>query len=124
MSPPPSGLLGGEVVGVDEHEFAGVKADRPPPGGARELVLPDPNGMTAGFTEVIDHDPAPFSVRSWVHPYARINRNAICGSVAIASSLGHTSRLKVEHLHTGVFVQRPGFLPCPRNSRRLGFPEP
>jgi hypothetical protein len=83
MSSPPSGLLGGEVARVDEHEFAGVKADRPSPGGARKLVLPDPDGMTGEFTEIIDHDPAPFSVRSWVHPHTRINQNAICGSVVV-----------------------------------------
>jgi hypothetical protein len=83
-------LLGGEVAGVDEQEFAGVKADRPPPGGAHKLVLPDPDRVTAGFTEIIDHDSAAFSIRSWVHPHTRINRNAICGNVMVARSLGHT----------------------------------
>jgi hypothetical protein len=91
------GLLGGEVAAVDEHEFAGVKTDRPPPGRAHKLVLPDPNRMTADFTEIIDHDSAPFSVRSWVHPHTRINPNAVCGTVVVAWSLGHTWRLEVDH---------------------------
>jgi hypothetical protein len=92
-----SGLLGGEVAGVDEQEFAGVKADRPPPGGAHKLVLPDLNRVTADFTEIIDHDSAPFSVRSWVHPHTRINRNAICGNIVVARSLGHTLEARGEH---------------------------
>jgi hypothetical protein len=91
------GLLGGEVAAVDEHEFAGVKADRPPPGGAHKLVLPDPNRMTADFTEIIDHDSAPFSVCSWVHPHTRINPNAVCGTAVVAWSLGHNWRLEVDH---------------------------
>jgi hypothetical protein len=92
-----SGLLGGEVAGVDEQEFAGVKADRPPPGGAHKLVLPDLNRVTADITEIIDHDSAAFSVRSWVHPHTRINRNAICGNVVVARSLGHTLEARGEH---------------------------
>jgi hypothetical protein len=104
-----SGLLGGEVAGVDEQEFAGVKADRPPPGGAHKLVLPDPNPITADFTEIIDHDSAPFSVRSWVHPHTRINRNAICGNVVVARSLGHTLRLEVNIRISGVLDRHPGF---------------
>jgi hypothetical protein len=95
------GLLGGQVAGVDEHEFAAVKADRPPPGGAHKLVLPDPNRMTADFTEIVDHDSAPFSVRSWVHPHTRINPNAVCGTVVVAWSLGHTWRLEVDHPDNG-----------------------
>ena len=82
-----SGLprLGGSPVST--NRFAGVKADRPPPGRAHKLVLPDLNRVTADFTEIIDHDSAPFSVRSWVHPHTRINRNAICGNVVVARSL-------------------------------------
>jgi hypothetical protein len=77
------GLIGGEVAAVDENEPAGVKANRPPPGGAHKLLFPDPNGMPADFTEIVDHDAARFSVCSWVHPHARIDSNPIWGNVLV-----------------------------------------
>jgi hypothetical protein len=115
------GLLGGEVAAVDEHEFAGVKADRPPPGGAHKLVLPDPNRMTADFTEIIDHDSAPFSVRSWVHPHTRVNPNAVCGTVVVAWSLGHTWRLEVDHPDNWHLSPTAWICVVAMRSRRLGF---
>jgi len=117
-----SGLLGGEVAGVDEQEFAGVKADRPPPGGAHKLVLPDLNRVTADFTEIIDHDSAAFSVRSWVHPHTRINRNAICGNVVVARSLGHTLEARGEHPDKWRFNPTSWIFAMAMRSRRLGFP--
>jgi hypothetical protein len=83
-------LFSGEVGAVDEHQFAGVKADRPPPSGADKLLFPDPNGMTAHFTEIIDDDPAPFGVRPGVHPHPSTDLNPICGAVLVARALGHT----------------------------------
>jgi hypothetical protein len=115
-------LLGGEVAGVDEQEFAGVKADRPPPGGAHKLVLPDPNRVTADFTEIIDHDSAPFSVRSRVHPHTRINRNAICGNVVVARSLGHTLEARGEHPNKWRFNPTSWIFAMAMRSRLLGFP--
>ena len=117
-----SGLLGGEVAGVDEQEFAGVKADRPPPGGAHKLVLPDPNPMTADFTAISGHDSAPLSVRAGLHPAARIKRNAICGNVVVARSLGHTLEARGEHPDKWRFNPKSWIFAMAMRSRRLGFP--
>ena len=76
-------LLDGEVAAVDEYEVAGVKADRPPPGGTRKFVFPDPNGMTACLTEIIDYDSGHFGIRSGVHPHPSTNSNPICGAVVV-----------------------------------------
>ncbi len=62
-------LLSGQVAAVDEHQFAGVKANCPPPSGSDKLLLPDPNGMTADVTEILDNDSAHFRVGSRVHPH-------------------------------------------------------
>ena len=83
-------LLGGQVAAVDENEFAGVKADCPPPGGSDKLQLSDLNGMTAHLTEIIDHDATHFSVRSGMHSHPSANFNPICGTVVVARALGHT----------------------------------
>ena len=84
------GLLGGQVAAVDEYEVAGVEGDCPPPGGSDKLLLPDRNGLTAGITEVLDHDSAFFGVCSGVHPHPGADLHAICGTFVVAGALGHT----------------------------------
>ena len=80
---PPAALLGAEVAAVDEYQFAAVKLDRPPPRGARQLLVSDPNGMTADLTEIVDHDSGPFSVRFGVYPHPSADFHPICGTVAV-----------------------------------------
>jgi len=104
-------LLSGQIAAVDEHEFPGVKADCPAPSGSDELLLPNPNGMTADVTEIIDDDSAHFRVRSGVHPHPSTDSNGICGTVVVAWALGHTSRLQGSHVRvTRICFQNSGIL--------------
>jgi hypothetical protein len=67
--------------------------DGPPAGGTCKLLFPDPDGVTAGFTKIIDHDSAAFSLRSGVHPHPLTNLDWICGNVVIVWLLGHAQSL-------------------------------
>jgi hypothetical protein len=53
----PMGSLGNEVVGVDEHQTAGVQLDRPPSGRIGNAVAADLDGMSGQLTEILHDHP-------------------------------------------------------------------
>ena len=65
------------MIGVDEHESAGVEHNRPPPGWVGEMVAPDVDGLRRHFAEILNNDASAFSVgagkdaNAAVHPHLR-----------------------------------------------------
>ena len=56
-----------ELIGVDEHESAGVEHNRPPPGWVGEMVVPDVDGLRRHLAEILNDDASAFIVGAGKH---------------------------------------------------------
>jgi hypothetical protein len=69
----PSGSVGKEVVGVDEHQIAGVRLNRPP-AGRGDVAVTEINGLARQFTEILHDHPRTLSVGARIDAHAHVHR--------------------------------------------------
>lgn len=62
------------MVGVDEHQSAGVQLNRPPAGRVGNAVAADLDGMSGQFTEILHDHPATLSIRARVDADTHVHR--------------------------------------------------
>jgi hypothetical protein len=70
---PRRGSVRNEVVGVDEHQIAGIQLHRPPTGRI-DVAGTDVDGLAREVTEILHDHPATFSVAPRVDPNAHVHR--------------------------------------------------
>jgi hypothetical protein len=61
------------VVGVDEHEIAGIQLNRPP-AGRNDLLTTDINGLARQVTEILHDHPWTLSVCTRVDADTHVHR--------------------------------------------------
>ena len=62
------------MVGVDEHQSAGVQLNRPPSGRVGNAVPADLDGLARQLTEILNHHPATLSIRARVDADTHVHR--------------------------------------------------
>jgi hypothetical protein len=70
---PPSGSVENEIVGVDEHQIAGVQLNRPPAGRC-DMTAAEINGFARQFTEILHDQPRTLSVGARIDAHAHVHR--------------------------------------------------
>ena len=78
----PDRSLSDQLVGVDEHQTAGIQRHRPPSGRVSEMLPAEIDAKSPHLTEILNDDASALRIGARINQHARIDRQVPAGLAA------------------------------------------